>query len=112
MELKLNIYNGKKIEKTYTSRDFDLRTGTCEDILKLVDIDKFSGGIGDEEAMMEVLKVVVKAFGKFKTLMQEIFEGLTDEEYSNTTIKEVAGVVLKVIMFTISELFNIANEKN
>ena len=41
MELKLDIYNGREIEKTYISTDFRLMTGTCEDLLKLVDVDKF-----------------------------------------------------------------------
>lgn len=48
MELKLNIYKDKQVEKTYTANDFMLMTGTCEDILCLVDIDKFSGKLDDE----------------------------------------------------------------
>ncbi len=112
MELKLNVYNGKKVEKTYTSNDFMLMTGTCEDILKLVDIDKFSGKLDDENMMMEILKIVVKAFGKFRPLMKEIFDGLTDEEYNRTAIKEVARVVVNVVTFTITELFAVSDEKN
>ncbi len=112
MELKLNIYKDKEIEKTYTSDDFMLMTGTCEDILKLVDIDKFSGELTNETMMIEVLKIVVKAFGKFKPLMKEVFNGLTDDEYNRTAIKEVAGVVVKIVMFTITELFNVSNSKN
>lgn len=112
MEFKLNIYEGKNIVKTYTANDFLLKTKTCEDILKLVDIDKFSGGLSDEVAMMEVLKIVIKAFDKFNPLMKEVFEGLTDEEYANTSIKEVAGVVINIIIYTLNELFSISNTKN
>ena len=112
MELRLNIYKDRKVEKTYTTKDFTLMTGTCEDILKLIDIDKFNNGLNNEAATMEIIKIVIKAFGKFRPLMQEIFAGLSDEEYSRTSIKEVASVVIQVVTYTITELFNISTVKN
>lgn len=112
MELKLNVYKDGKVEKTYTAKDFTLMTGTCEDILKLIDIDKFNDGLNNDAAIMEIVKIVIKAFGKFRPLMQEIFTGLSDEEYSRTSIKEVASVVIQVVTYTITELFNISNVKN
>lgn len=112
MELKLNIYKDKKIEKTYTTNDFVLMTGTCEDILKLVNIDKFAAGLNDPAVDIEIFKIVIKAFKNLNPLMKEIFEGLTDDEYNRTAIKEVAFVVKNVVMFTVKELFNISNSKN
>lgn len=109
MELKLNIYNGKEIEKTYVSNDFMLMTGTCEDILKLVDIDKLSGNLDDENAM-EILKIVIKAFNEFSPMMKQIFDGLTDDEYRRTNVVEVAKVVIEVVKYTFSQLFNIASK--
>lgn len=111
MELKLNIYDGKKIEKTYTANDFHLMTGTCEDVLALVDVDKLAGELNDETANMEVFKIVIRAFNQFNPLMKQIFEGLTDDEYRRTDIKEVASVVLNVIKYTFAELYN-ASSKN
>jgi len=110
MELKLNIYNGKEIEKTYVSQDFMLMMGTCEDILKLVDVDKLTGDLNDETAMMEVLKIVIKAFGEFKPMMMQIFDGLTEDEYRRTSVAEVAKVVISVVKYTFSELFNVASK--
>ena len=106
MELKLNVYNGKEIEKTSTADDFMLMTGTCEDILQVIDIDAFGGKLDEKALGMEILKVVIKSFGKFKPMMKEIFDGLTDEEYSRTAIKDVAGVVVQIVMYTITELFS------
>lgn len=111
MELKLDIYDGKNIEKTYKSNDFALMTGTCEDILKLVDIDKMTGDLTDENAMMEVLKIVMKAFNEFNPMMKQIFDGLTDDEYRRTHVIDVAKVVMSVVKYTFSELFN-ASGKN
>lgn len=110
MELKLNIYNGKEIEKIYTANDFHLMTGTCEDIIALIDIDKMSGSLDDDRAMMEILKIVIKAFQQFNPMMKQIFDGLTDDEYRRTDIKEVAVVVLNVVKYTLAELFNAASK--
>lgn len=110
MELKLNIYDGKEIEKTYTSNDFRLMTGTCEDILKLVNIDNFNGKLDDESAMFEIIKIVIGAFKEFNPMMKQIFDGLTDDEYRRTDITEVATVVLNVVKYTFKELFNVASK--
>lgn len=110
MELKLNIYDGNEIEKTYTSNDFRLMTGTCEDILKLVNIDSFNGKLDDESAMFEIVKIVIGAFQQFNPMMKQIFDGLTDDEYRRTDIKEVATVVLNVVKYTFKELFNVASK--
>lgn len=116
MELKLNVYNGKTIEKTYTSNDFRLMTGTCEDILNLIEIDKLTNlnlaNIEDDtETMMKFMGMFVGLFKQFNPIMKQIFDGLTDDEYRRTDIKEVAGVAWKVIQYTFAELFN-ASGKN
>ena len=109
MKLELNIYDGKNITKTYEANDFTLMTGVCEDIINMVDIDKLtSGTLG-----IEVIKVVAKSFSKFKPFLQDVFEGLTDEEYRHTSIKEVANVIIVIVKYTVGELFNIGgNSKN
>lgn len=112
MELKLNVYEGNEVVKTYTSDKFRLKTGTCEDILSLIDIDKFTSGLSDERLGIEILKILTKGFNKFNPMMKEIFIGLTDEEYRNTDIKEVAQVIISVVTFTISELFGVKKAKN
>lgn len=109
MELKLNIYNGKDIEKTYVSNDFALMTGTCEDILKLIDIEKI-GDLDDDTSIMEVVKIVLNAFQEFNPLMKQIFEGLTDDEYRRTHIVDVARVVIDVLKYTLKELFTVSSK--
>lgn len=108
MTIKLNIYDGKKIVKTYETSDFTLMTGTCEDIINLVDIDKLtSGKLSEQELGIEIIKVVAKSFNKFQPFLQDVFEGLTEEEYRHTSIKEVAGAVVSIVKYTVGELFNI-----
>ena len=112
MEFKLNIYNGKEIEKTYIANDFMLKTGTAEDILGLVDVDKLSGSLDDNATIFEIIKIVTKAFHSFNPMMKEIFEGLTDDEYRRTSIIEVGRVVVQVIKYTFVQLSNAASGKN
>lgn len=114
MKLELNIYNSGKVVKTYEANDFTLMTGVCEDILNMVDIDKLtSGKLSQTEMGIEIVKIVAKSFSKFKPFLQDVFEGLTDDEYRHTSIKEVAKVVVTIVQYTINELYNVGeNSKN
>lgn len=113
MELKLNVYKNGKVVKTYTTNDFVLTTGTCEDVLNLVDIDKLtSGGLDDQKLGFEILNTVKKSFPTFKPFLQDIFNGLTEKEFRQTSIKEVAQVVIQIVKFTINELYNVGATKN
>ena len=89
MEIKLNIYKGKKIEKTYTTTSYDLMYGTVEDFINIIDVDK----INDEIA---VAGMIVKGFGQVKPLLMDVFEGLTEEELKNTKIKELVTVIIEL----------------
>ena len=44
MDLKLNIYEKRKIVKTYTAETYDLMFGTVEDLLDVIDIDNIQAG--------------------------------------------------------------------
>ena len=61
--------------------------------------------------MFEIVKVVISAFDSFRPLLQDVFEGLTDDEYRRTAVKDVGQVIFKIVTFTITELFS-ASEKN
>lgn len=108
MELKLNIYKGREIEKTYSTQDVFLMTGTCEDILKIVDVDRLMGGsLSDEQMGIEIIKIVTKSFRVFYPFVQEVFEGLTEEELRRTRIDELAKCVLAIVQYAVTELFNV-----
>lgn len=117
MKLTLNIYKCGKVEKMYTAEDFVLTTGTCEDILDLAEKTKLLDMIGkpnvDQFTLgVEGLRTVSRAFPKLKPMLMEVFEGLTEEEIKRTSIKEVGQVVVKIIQYTVGELFEIKTQKN
>ena len=109
MELKLNIYGDDgEVVKTYTSHEFDLMTGTCEDILKAVDIDKIMASMNDSNELgKEIIRVVLTGYSKFRPFMFRAFKGLTEEEFEHTKMKEVGQIITAIVIYTINELFSI-----
>lgn len=104
MELKLNIYKKKKIEKTYTTESYDLLFGTVEDFIELVDLDKLEKGT-DAEIIKLVGNVIIKGgLEIIKPLIKDIFDGLTDEELRHTKVSEIAKILVEVVKFAISQM--------
>ena len=109
MELKLNIYDddGQTV-KTYSSHDFDLMTGTCEDILKAIDIDRIMANMKHTEMLgQEIIRVVLTGYEKFRPFIFKAFKGLTEEEFAHTKMKEVGHIITSIVIYTINELFSI-----
>lgn len=114
MELTLNIYDDDgKIAKTYKSQDFDLMTGTCEDILKTLDIDRIMVSMkNSEELGREIIRVVLTGYEKFRPFIFRAFRGLTEEEFAHTKMKEVGRIITSIAIYTINELFSILGTPN
>lgn len=112
MEFKLNICDGKKIEKTYVANDFVLTVGVAEDILNVIDIEKLSGDLDDFATFVEVLKIVKGSFNSFNPMLKGVFEELTDEEYSRADVVGVAIVIINILKYTVVQLSNAAYGKN
>lgn len=109
MELTLNVYgeNGEVVKK-YTSHDFDLMTGTCEDILKAIDIDRIMDKMKDNSELgQEIIRIVLTGYDKFRPFIFKAFRGLTEEEFANTKMKDVGRIITSIAIYTINELFSI-----
>ena len=96
-DLRLNIYNGKTIEKTYVADEIDIMFGTVEDLLDVIDFDK----LNDEK---EVVKVVIKTLNNLKPFLKQIFDGLTDDEIKRTKVKELVPLFVDIVKYTMDEL--------
>lgn len=105
MELKLNIYNGRKVEKTYTTDTYDLMYGIVEDILGVLDLEKMTDNL-------EVAKMVIKLMPQIKPFLKDVFEGLTDEELRRTKVKELITVFVNIVTYSITEIAETGNSGN
>lgn len=118
MELKLNVYVNrrlKEVEKTYSTNDFELSTGACEDLLNIINIDMFEGGLealSDEAKITEVLKTIVGGVSVFKDILKDVFEGLTDDEIGRTKASEIINCVASIIKYSVTGLFSSFGSKN
>lgn len=111
MELKLNIYEKRKIVKTYTAETYDIMFGTVEDLIDVLNLDGLN--TNDNAELINVAsKVVVNGMGIVKPLLKDMFEGLTDEELKNTKVKEIATVLVEVVKFTVEQIAKGSNGKN
>lgn len=111
MDLKLNIYEKKKIVKTYTAEAYDLMFGTVEDLIDLIDLDQLKNGT-DAEIIKLVGKVIINGMGIIKPLLKDIFEGLTDEELKKTKVSEISTALVEIVKFSISQITKGTNGKN
>lgn len=109
--MKLNIYENKKIVKTYTAETYDLMFGVVEDVAEAVNLDELKSGT-DAEILKLIGGLVLKSMGTIRGLLLDIFDGLTEEEVKHTKVKEVAQVLLDVVKFTIVQLNLGTDSKN
>lgn len=109
MELKLDIYETRlcrKVEKTVTANDFELSTGICEDVLNIVNIDMFEGGIEalSNETMQELaISIVKNGYPFFIELIKELFE-ITDDEAKRIKVTDVAAIVFGIVKYSFAQL--------
>jgi hypothetical protein len=112
MQLNLNIYSGKTVEKVYTADEFDIMFGTVEDLVSLVDVDRLSGNVTDTDFIGAVAVLLKGGFGQVKTLLKELFPDVTDEELKHTKMKEVLAILVQVLKHGFSEMAAAGNTKN
>lgn len=103
MELKLNVYEKRKIVKTFEADAYDLDFGTVEDITNAIGVDKLKTG-SDDELMMVTLKALPNIMDVVKPLLKDVFDGLTDEDLRHCKIREIAQILVLIGVFTIQQV--------
>ena len=109
MELKLNIYNKQdEIVKTYTCQSYSIKMRLLKDIIVTLKIDELS------KCLLELVTGYLnQAYGQICELMKDIFPGLTDEEFLDTSINEVVKCIIDLGKYTFSTIkLATSNEKN
>lgn len=112
MRLNLNIYNGKEIEKVYTANEFDIMFGTVEDLINLIDVDRLSGSASDMDFIGAIMTLLKGGFSQIKTLVMELFPGVTEDELKRAKIKEVVQILMDVLKYGLAEMSSASSGKN
>lgn len=99
MELKLNIYDGRKIVKTYIAESVDLSFGVIEDVLDALDFESMKTGDNKEMA-----KMILKCKDQIKPFLMDIFDGLTADEVRHTRTQNLIDVFRGLYNYAVGEL--------
>lgn len=106
MNLTLNIYKGREIEKTYTTDTYDIMFGTIESVVEIIDLNNLDNNL-------ELGKMILKLLPQIKPLLKDIFDGVTDEEIKRTKVKELIPLFVEVFTYSLNELSSLGgNSKN
>ena len=108
--MKLNIYEHRKVVKTYEVDEYDLEFGTLEDVAQAMKLDNLQTGT-DKEIIQIGMNLVMQGTDTVKGLLKDIFEGITDADIRHTKVKDVARVLVDVVKYTIKQL-ELSTEKN
>ena len=101
--MKLNIYSGKNIVKTYEADTYNLKFGTLEDVAKAINLDELQTG-SNVEIIRAAANLVFNSLDTVKDLFKDIFDGITDEEIRCCTVDEMANVLVDVVKYTMKLL--------
>lgn len=87
LELKLHVYDGRKIVKTYTCSVFDVYLATVEDVAHALKFDSMKSG-----SIQEITLAIVGCVDVVRPLLCDMFDGLTPEEARHTRTGNIAEV--------------------
>lgn len=111
MELKLNIYNGREIEKTYTANTYDLMFGTAEDLIEIIEPEMlFSDNKFDVGTA--IMKLLRGGMDQLRPIFMEVFPGLTAGELRRTKVTDLVIVCKGIMKYSIDEMKMAATGKN
>jgi len=101
--LKINVYDKNKIKKTYETDAYSLMLGTIEDFLEVVNINDFIN-LSSENITAILSKSIANSLPFFKSLLKDVFDGITDDELKNVKIVEIVQVVIDIMTYAFNEL--------
>lgn len=101
--MKLNIYEKRRIVKTYEASAYEIMFGTVEDIIDAAKLDKIETGT-DAEIVMAATNLVTNSMDTVKDLLKDVFDGLTDDEIRHARVSDVINVIVDIIMYAISQI--------
>lgn len=111
--MKLNIYNGNEIAKTYETENFHLKWRVTKKVIKMVDANTFKVLMNWEKAEMQdliqlVQPLILSMDGLVEEIMLDIFPQMTIEELDDTDSVELAVCFIEAFKYIV-RMFNAMN---
>lgn len=112
MEFKLDVYDGREAVKAFVADERDVTVGICEDVLRMVDVEKLTRMDVDPEAAQAVTASFIRAFMQFREVAKALFPGLTDEDYRHCLPAEVGQVMVGLVTYSLNCLMGASGPKS
>lgn len=107
--MKINIYEKRKVVKTYEIDAYDLPWGVVTDVTSAIDLEQIRKG-STEDLYSAVGSLLLTSADKVNDLMKDMFDGLTDEELRKASAPEIIDCLIDVMIYTINRIAK--NTKN
>lgn len=111
MKLKINVYDDAgNVQKTYEREEYSIKMKQLKKIIKTLELDKIGKLLDAKTQEENVLlinvtsQLVLNCWETVQELVCNIFTGMTEEEYENTNVQEVAGVLIALGKYTINTI--------
>lgn len=120
MELKLNIYDDNdKVIKTYTKNSYRIKMKLLKRFISVLDFNKIANLLNAEDSVEDNNKFIAEigamingSYELFKDLTLSVFPDMTEEEFEDVAIDELAVLVINLVKFTIGAVGIAQTEKN
>lgn len=87
LNLKLHVYEGRKIAKTYECSTFDIELATVEDVAHAMKLDSMASG-----SPQEIAGAVLGCIDVIRPFLCDMFDGLTMEEARHTRVNNLVEI--------------------
>ena len=100
----INVYDkDKKIVKTSTAIDCDIRFGSVRKIMALLDME-------DINDTMALLKTIYGAWDQTTKVLSECFPDMEEEDWDNVYINELVPVVVGIAKASFAKIFDVPSD--
>ena len=106
--MKINIYDRKKVVKTYETDAVELEMGVMEDILGAIDLNKLQS-LDDSTVFEAVRDMMTNGKNAAYELLHLIFDDITDEEIRHTHVSEITAVLVEALGYGLSSMMKGVN---
>ena len=111
MEFKLDVYDGREVVRTFVADERDVTVGICEDVLRMVDVERLPMMGADPAAAEAVTASFIRAFMQFREVAKRLFPDMTDEDYRRCLPADVGAVMMGLVTYSLQCLMGAAGPK-
>mgnify|MGYP006952324057 CR=1 FL=1 len=92
-----------KVIKEVQADTFDIRFGTIDKLMELLDID-------EDTSSFELLKKVSTAWREVTDILSDIFPDMEKDDWRYVRLNDLVPVILQVVKYTFSEIMEIPSD--